>query len=67
MKKFAINRYYDFLMFLEDVLGGVATIINKHRKKIDEKYWDEYIAPDLIRQYAKSLNKKSHNQEINRT
>ena len=54
-------------MFLEDVLGGVATIINKHRKKIDEKYWDEYIAPDLIRQYAKSLNKKSHNQEINRT
>ena len=39
MKKFLINKYYDFLMFLEDIFGGIETIINNHRKKVDEKWW----------------------------
>jgi hypothetical protein len=45
MKKILINKYYNFLMFLEDVFGGVETFINDHRKRIDDKYWCIYIAP----------------------
>jgi len=45
MKKFFINKYYNLLMFLEDVFGGIETAANNHRKHIDEKYWDKYIRP----------------------
>jgi len=45
MKKFLIVKYYDFLMFLEDIFGGVATKINEHRTRIDEKYYFKYIKP----------------------
>ena len=44
MKKTIINKYYNFLMVLEDFFGGIETIINNHRKVIDEKYWDKYIS-----------------------
>jgi len=43
MKKYIINKYYNILMSLEDFFSGISTIINKHRKRIDEKYWDMYI------------------------
>ena len=39
MKRFVVVKYYNFLMFLEDVIGGVENFIHKHRVKIDEKYW----------------------------
>jgi hypothetical protein len=43
MKRFIINKYYNFLMFLEDVFDGISTKINNHRKRIDDKYWDKYL------------------------
>lgn len=44
-------------MFLEDILGGVETLINNHRKRIDVKYWCKYIAPQSSQSF-KSDNKK---------
>ena len=45
MKRNFLIKYYDFLMWLETIFGGLSTAVNNHRKKIDEKYWDEYINP----------------------
>jgi len=45
MKRILINLYYDFLMFLENVFGGIEISINNHRKRIDDKCWCKYIAP----------------------
>lgn len=45
MKRALIIHYYDFLMFLENVFGGISTKINNHRKLVDDKYWNEYLAP----------------------
>lgn len=44
MKKI-LNKYYNFLMFLEDVFSGIETTINNHRKNLDKKYWDKYLNP----------------------
>ena len=41
--KFLINKYYNFLMWLEGIFGSMGTIVNNHRKKIDEKYYLKYI------------------------
>ena len=43
MKKFIINLYYDFLMWLEDVFGTAEKIINDHRKVVDDKFFEKYI------------------------
>ena len=40
MKKYLINKYYYFLMFLEDVIDGISIKINRHRNVIDDKYFD---------------------------
>lgn len=45
IKRKTITFYYNFLMFLEDVFGGIETKINNHRKVIDKKYWEKYICP----------------------
>ena len=45
MKKLAINKYYNFLMWLEDVFGGLEDKVNNHRVRIDEKYWQKYLSP----------------------
>ncbi len=42
MKKI-INIYYNLLIKLEDFFGEIVTKINKHRKRIDNKYWDKYL------------------------
>lgn len=36
---FIIEKYYDFLIWLEDVLGFLETKVNDHRKKIDNWIW----------------------------
>lgn len=45
-KRRLINKYYNLLMWLEDVLSAVEVGVNEHRKHIDEKYWDKYIKPN---------------------
>ena len=37
--KTIINKYYDFLIWLEDIFGGIETKVNNHRKRLDNKYW----------------------------
>lgn len=41
IKKYLINKYYDFLMLIEDVICNFSTHVNNHRRKIDKKYWDK--------------------------
>jgi len=41
--KYIINKYYDFLMAVEDLLSMAIEAVNNHRKRIDNKYWDKYI------------------------
>ena len=43
MTRYIIKKYYNFLMFLEDVFGGLSTLVNNHRRKVDEKYWEKYL------------------------
>lgn len=43
MKRYIINKYYNFLICLEDIFGNIATTINNHRNTIDNKYWDDYL------------------------
>ena len=43
MKKYIIDKYIDFLILLEDIIDGMETIINNHRKRLDEKYWEKYL------------------------
>jgi hypothetical protein len=43
LKKYIINKYYDFLMSIEDFLGYLETAVNNHRRKIDDKYWEKYL------------------------
>jgi hypothetical protein len=43
MKRYIINKYYNFLMILEDFFGGISTRINNHRKRVDAKYWEKYL------------------------
>ena len=43
MKRYIINKYYNFLMLLEDFFSGISTSINNHRKRVDEKYWEKYL------------------------
>lgn len=45
MKKRLINWYYNLLMRCEDVIGWVDEKVNRHRRRIDDRYWDEYIDP----------------------
>ena len=45
IKGMIISTYYDILMFLEDLFDGIGTAINKHRKVVDNKYWEKYIRP----------------------
>lgn len=40
MKKYLICKYYDFLMFLEDVVDEISLKINRHRNAVDDKYFD---------------------------
>jgi len=44
MKKWIINKYYYFLIWLEDIIGGISMKIHNHREKIDIKYWDKYLS-----------------------
>lgn len=44
IKKYLINKYSNFLISLEDFFGWFETKVNDHRKRIDDKYWDKYIA-----------------------
>ena len=50
-----INMYYDFLLFLEDVVGGVGTAINNHRKRLDDRYWDKYLQPIVLTKQDSTL------------
>lgn len=43
MKKVLINKYYDLILFIEDIFSDLVTKINNHRKKLDEKYWEDYL------------------------
>lgn len=43
MKRYLINKYYNTLMLLEDLFDGLSTMVNNHRKRIDEKYWEKYL------------------------
>lgn len=43
MKKYFINKYYDLLIWLEDILAKPSDIVHKHRVKIDDKYWEKYL------------------------
>ena len=43
IKKIIINKYYDFLMKLEDICHDIGTVVNNHRIKIDKKYWHKYL------------------------
>jgi hypothetical protein len=44
MKKYIINKYYDFIIWLEDIFSNLGTKINNHRKKIEGKYWEKYLS-----------------------
>lgn len=43
MKKRIIEYYYDFLVSLENIFSKIEMRINKHRKNIDDKYWEKYL------------------------
>lgn len=45
MTKFIICWYYDFLILIEDCLGFLETKVNDHRRNLDDKYWNKYLAP----------------------
>lgn len=41
--------YYDILMWLEDLFGGIATKVNNHRQCVDRKFWDKYLHARTLR------------------
>jgi hypothetical protein len=43
IKKYLINKYYDFIFWLEEFFEWLETKVNNHRKRIDDKYWKKYI------------------------
>ena len=53
MKKRLINKYYDFLIWFEDVLSAADGIVNAHRKRVDSKYWDKYLNPNAVNEPAR--------------
>jgi len=38
LKESIIDKYYDLLIFLEDFFSGIETIINNHRRRVEERY-----------------------------
>ena len=42
-----VNMYYNSLMFLEDVICAVSKAVNDHRRRVDDKYWDKYLKPEV--------------------
>lgn len=44
MKKLLINKYYDGLMFMEDIFSALGALVNNHRRKIDDRYWEKYLS-----------------------
>jgi len=40
MKYKLISMYTNVLYFIEDIFGTIENAVNKHRAKIEEKYWE---------------------------
>ena len=54
LKRFIIDKYDGFLFFLEDICYTASTCINRHRRKLDKEYLNEYLQPP-----TKPLEEKS--------